>query len=133
MRKVVIFSVVAGFLSACAVALPVMDVATVANYLAQSYSEQRGTSNANVRVLTVDEAVASVDKVFATAPTGNFSSDRLARMKRLLRENLAFVYSYRLQRVRLQRTRRLLTIKRTILYNTNVQACVLVKFKLRAI
>ena len=94
MRKVVIFSLVAGFLSACADALPVTDVATVANYLAQSYSEQRGTSNANVRVLTVDEAVASVDKVFATAPTGNFSSDRLARMKRLLRENLAFVYSY---------------------------------------
>lgn len=94
MRKVVIFSVVAGFLSACADALPVTDVATVANYLAQTYSEQRGTSNANVRVLTVDEAVASVDKVFAKVPTGNFSADRLERMKRLLRENLAFIYSY---------------------------------------
>lgn len=94
MRKVVIFSLVAGFLSACADALPVTDVATVANYLAQSYSEQRGTSNANVRVLTVDESVTSVDKVFAKAPTGNFSSDRLARMKRRLKENLAFVYSY---------------------------------------
>ena len=94
MRKVVIFSVVAGFLSACADALPVTDVATVTNYLAQSYSEQWGTSNANVRVLTVDEAVAPVDKVFAKAPTGNFSADRLERMKRLLRESLAFVYSY---------------------------------------
>ena len=94
MRKCVIISVIAGLLSACADALPVTDVATVTNYLVRSYSEQRGTSNANVRVLTVDEAVASVDKVFAKAPSGNFSSDRLARMKRLLKENLAFVYSY---------------------------------------
>ena len=94
MRKCVIISVIAGLLSACADALPVTDVATVTNYLAQTYSEQRGTSNANVRVLTVDEAVASVDKVFAKAPSGNFSSDRLARMKRLLKENLAFVYSH---------------------------------------
>ena len=64
------------------------DVATVTNYLAQTYSEPRGTSNVNVRVLTIDEAVASVDKVFAKAPND------LARMKRLLKENLAFVYSY---------------------------------------
>ena len=94
MRKGVIFFVVSGFLSAFADALPVTDVATVTNYLVRSYSEQRGTSNANVRVLTVDEAVASVDIVFAKAPSGNLSSDRLARMKRLLKENLAFVYSY---------------------------------------
>ena len=94
MRKCVIISVIAGLLSACADALPVTDVATVTNYLVRSYSEQRGTSNANVRVLTVDEAVASVDMVFAKAPSGNLSSDRLARMKRLLKENLAFVYSY---------------------------------------
>ena len=88
MRKVMICSVVASsltvcfsllpFVSACADALPVTDVATVTNSLVRSYSDQRGTSNANVRVLTVDEAVASVDKVFAKAPSGNFSSDRLA-------------------------------------------------------
>ena len=94
MRKGVIFSAVAGCLSACTVALPVTDVATVTNYLAQTYSEPRGTSNANVRVLTADEAVASVDRVFAKAASDDFSSDRLARMKRLLNENLAFVYSY---------------------------------------
>ena len=94
MRKVVIFSAVAGFLAVCADALPVTDVATVMNYLARTWSELRGDSDANVRILAVDEAVASVDRVFAKAPADKFSSDRLARMKRLLKENLAFVYSY---------------------------------------
>ena len=86
----VLFGPLAGF----ADELPVTDIVTVTNYLADTCSELRGTSNANVRVFTVGEAVASVDKVFAKATSDKFSADRLARMKRLLKENLAFVYSY---------------------------------------
>ena len=74
-------------------ALPVADEAMMTNYLARTYSEPRGTSNENVRILAVDEAVAAVDKVFAKVPD-RISADGLARMKRLLKENLAFVYSY---------------------------------------
>lgn len=73
---------------------PVTDVVTVSNYLAHTHSERQGTSQTNVRVLTAIEAVATVDAVFAKAPSSRFSADCLARMKRLLGENLAFVYSY---------------------------------------
>ena len=74
--------------------LPVTDVVTLTNYFANAYSEIQGTSNANVRVCSIEEAVASVDNVFAKAKAEGLSENGLARMKRLLKDSLAFVCSY---------------------------------------
>lgn len=96
MRNAIYVSAVSAILSSSlwgGVSLPVTDMATLTDYLTNRY-ELVGNAVSGVRIFTADEAVSAVDRVFARADKGVVETGDVRRMKRLLAENLAFVFSY---------------------------------------